>query len=216
MKAAGSLVRTKKVAAVEPRRSTAQPADLPPELSIYRDHTLALLRRYVRLSVEVGRLPSLLGREFFRAQVTSYQIASFEGIVIFVHDIERCVERLDVIGRQLIARIALEEYTFDEAVALLRIPRRTLVRRYHEALDQLSDMFLRAGLLRAIVQPPPGRQVRQVKSLMACADTGDDSPLPSPLAPPPIAVKTPNAPFFPQPALPVADINLAKLALAPL
>ena len=39
----------------------------PPEseLWIYRDRTTAMLRRYFRLSVELGRLPSLLGREFF-------------------------------------------------------------------------------------------------------------------------------------------------------
>ncbi len=35
-----------------------------PDLWLYRDRTLALLKRYMRLSVEVGRLPSLLGREF--------------------------------------------------------------------------------------------------------------------------------------------------------
>src|SRR4051812_24549712 len=29
----------------------------------YRDRTVALLRKYARASVEVGRLPSLLGRE---------------------------------------------------------------------------------------------------------------------------------------------------------
>jgi hypothetical protein len=32
------------------------------ELWLYRDRTTGLLRRYIRMSVEVGRLPSLLGR----------------------------------------------------------------------------------------------------------------------------------------------------------
>ena len=36
----------------------------------YRRRTVALLRRYARASVEVGRLPSLLGREFFRSRVS--------------------------------------------------------------------------------------------------------------------------------------------------
>ena len=42
----------------------------------------------MRLSVEVGRLPSVLGREFFRARVSSYHVSTFEDTVIFVHDME--------------------------------------------------------------------------------------------------------------------------------
>ena len=40
------------------------------ERRIYRGRTVAMLRRYMRYSIETGRLPSLLGREFFRAKVT--------------------------------------------------------------------------------------------------------------------------------------------------
>jgi len=39
---------------------------------------VAMLRRYMRYSMETGRLPSLLGREFFRAKVTSYTVVTFE------------------------------------------------------------------------------------------------------------------------------------------
>jgi hypothetical protein len=46
------------------------------DLWLYRDRTVGLLRRYMRLSVEVGRLPSLLGREFFRTRVTSYRVST--------------------------------------------------------------------------------------------------------------------------------------------
>src|SRR3977135_274471 len=59
----------------------------------YRDRTVALLRLYARASVEVGRLPSLLGRECFRARVSSYPMASFEDIVIFVHDMDKELAR---------------------------------------------------------------------------------------------------------------------------
>src|SRR6202140_5801004 len=51
-------------------------AELPshnPDLWLYRDRTVGMLRRYLRLSIEVGRLPSLLGREFFRTRGTSYR-----------------------------------------------------------------------------------------------------------------------------------------------
>ena len=59
--------------------------------SAYRGRTTALLRRYFRMSLDVGRLPSVLGREFFRARVTSYHVHSFEDVVILVHDVERCL-----------------------------------------------------------------------------------------------------------------------------
>jgi hypothetical protein len=35
--------------------------------------------------METGRLPSVLGREFFRTHVTSHSLSSFEDVVIFVH-----------------------------------------------------------------------------------------------------------------------------------
>src|SRR5437773_8858515 len=48
------------------------------ELWLYRDRTIGLLKRYRRISIEVGRLPSLLGRELFRTRVSSYYVTSFE------------------------------------------------------------------------------------------------------------------------------------------
>jgi hypothetical protein len=48
---------------------------------------MGLLRQYLRLSEEVGRWPSLLGREFFRTRVTSYHAGRFEDAVIFVPDV---------------------------------------------------------------------------------------------------------------------------------
>ena len=117
------------------------------ELSLYRRYTFELLRRYMRMSMELGRLPSILGREFFRARVSSYKITNFEDSVILVHDVDRCLTFLDSFDQQLIARIALQEYTFDEASPVLGIPRRTLARRYPLALDALTELFLQRGLL---------------------------------------------------------------------
>jgi DNA-directed RNA polymerase specialized sigma24 family protein len=118
-----------------------------PDLWLYRARTVALLRKYAKLSVEVGRLPSLLGREFFRTHVTSYHISTFEDVVIFVHDVERSLEKLDRFAQKLIAKVVLEEYTQEEAARLMGYKRRTIVRRYPEVLDQLSEIFLRGGLL---------------------------------------------------------------------
>ena len=80
------------------------------ERRIYRGRTVGMLRRYMRYSIETGRLPSLLGKEFFRTQVTSYGVGSFEDRVIFVHDMEICLAKLDEFSRQLIARHILEEH----------------------------------------------------------------------------------------------------------
>ena len=74
-----------------------------PDLWMYRGRTIGLLRRYLILSIETGRLPSLLGREFFRTRVSSYNAATFEDVVIFVHDVERSLERLDKFEQEMIA-----------------------------------------------------------------------------------------------------------------
>ncbi len=116
-------------------------------MAFYRRYTEALLRRYQRMSMEVGRAPSLLGRELFRGRVTAYQVHSFEDVVIFVHDVEKCLEKLDPEQRYFIERIALQEYTQDETVELTGIRRGTMRRRYQEALDRLTYILLDKKLL---------------------------------------------------------------------
>ncbi len=129
-------------------------ADISPDICLYRDRTLALLRRYFRLSIELGRVPALLGREFFRSKVTSYRMHNFEDVVIFVHDVERCLEELDVFSRTLIARLALQEHTQAEAAKILGCTERTIERRYPEALDELSEILLRRRLLETSERKP--------------------------------------------------------------
>jgi len=131
-------------------------ADTPPpvvcgeteaELSPYRRRTVALLRRYARASVELGRLPSLLGREFFRTRVTSYTMRNFEDVVIFVTDMEKAIDQLGTLERRLLAMNILEEYTVDEVARLLGYSSKTIRRLLPDALDQLSQIMLAAGLM---------------------------------------------------------------------
>jgi len=117
---------------------------------IYRARTVAMLRRYMRYSIETGRLPSLVGREFFRSRITKYQMATFEDRVIFVHDMERCLEHLDDFGRQVLGRIVLQEYRQEDAARLLGCTRMTVHRKLLESLDQLSDILVRVDLLDAL------------------------------------------------------------------
>src|SRR5271155_5637609 len=123
------------------------PLDRNPDLWLYRKRTVGLLRRYLRFSIETGRLPSLLGREFFRAKVTYYTAATFEDRVIFVRDVENCLNRLTYWDQQLIARIILQEYGQEQAARILHCSRSKVARRLSEVIDLLSEDFLRVGLL---------------------------------------------------------------------
>lgn len=118
------------------------------DMWLYRDRTVALLRRYARASVEVGRLPSLLGRECFRARVSSYPMASFEDIVIFVHDMDNVLRSLNPFQQRLIAMNVLEEYSLREVARLLPCPLRTVEREVPDALDLLSRVLLENGLIK--------------------------------------------------------------------
>jgi hypothetical protein len=118
-----------------------------PELAFYRKYTEGMLRRYVKLSMEAGRAPSLLGREMFRGKVTNYRVQSFEDVVIFVHDVESCLKKLDEGQQHLVRRIALQEFTQAETAGLLGLSLRTVHRRYADALDELTEIFLERNLL---------------------------------------------------------------------
>jgi hypothetical protein len=114
---------------------------------IYRGRTVQMLRRYLRYSMETGRLPSVLGGEFFRAKMTTYSVGTFEDRVIFVHDMEKCLGKLDEFSRQLIARHVLQEHDRWATARLLHCNEKT-VRRYTPViLDMLSEILLEVGLL---------------------------------------------------------------------
>jgi hypothetical protein len=130
-----------------PTSLEAIPVPGDPDLWLYRGRTVGLLRKYMRISIEVGRLPSLLGREFFRTRVTSYRASTFEDAVIFVHDVERSLEQLNDFDQKLIAKIVLQEYSQEEAARLIGCGRRHAVRCFPEALDRVTEMFLKKHLL---------------------------------------------------------------------
>jgi RNA polymerase sigma factor (sigma-70 family) len=123
------------------------PTDLDPGLWIYRQRTAAVLHRYFRLSLEVGRLPSVLGREFFRTRFNRRQNVSFEDAVIFVHDVERCLEKLDLFSQEVLVWVVLQGYSQEEVSRLLGCARRTISRHVPEALDRLSEILVEARLL---------------------------------------------------------------------
>jgi sigma-70-like protein len=121
--------------------------DLPYEMAFYRKYTEGILQRYVRLSMESGKVPSLLGQEMFRGKVTSYRMGSFVDSVIFVHDVDRCIAKLDEEQQHLISRIAIQQYSVGETARLLGLRPRTVVRRYGLAVDRLTKVFLSVQML---------------------------------------------------------------------
>lgn len=116
----------------------------------YHGRAVGMLRRHMRYSIETGRLPSLLGREFFRAKVTAYTVVTFEDRVIFVHDMEKCLEKLDEFSRQLIARHILQEHDQAATGKLLHCTERTVRTYVPIVLDLLVEILLDVGLMERL------------------------------------------------------------------
>jgi hypothetical protein len=129
----------------------AQAAETPPKpvvtWAFYRKHTENMLRRYLYASVQVGRSPNLLGESVGRGWVSSRRVRTFEDALIFVLNIERCLEGLSTIDRQMISRVVLQEYTRAEAAVLLRLSLRTVCTKLPQAIDRLTESLVEADLL---------------------------------------------------------------------
>ena len=125
-------------------------AGADPAVLRYHRTTIALLRKYLRMSLELGQLPSLIGREFFRAKVSSYHTKSFEDIVIFTHDVERCLSLLPGIYREVIAKLDLQEHTLDETASMLGCSCNTVMRYHRRALDKIARIFVDRKIMEPI------------------------------------------------------------------
>jgi hypothetical protein len=116
-------------------------------LGFYRKHTENMLRRYLYASMQVGRAPSILSDPVGRGWVSSRPVKTFEDAVIFVLDVEMCLDRLDALDREMLNRIVLQEYTQAEAASLLGMSPRSVSYKYPQALDRLTERLLESGLL---------------------------------------------------------------------
>ena len=156
---------TDAAAAVE-QHELVRPPERPvprPQLAFYRKYTEAILRRYLRMSLSVGRVPSVLGRgELFRAKVSSYRMECFEDLVIFCHDVERSLQRLKADQQFLIEEIAIKQFTVPEMATRLRMHPRSVLRQYARAVDRLTRILLEVGILKVAPckqAPPLAKQV---------------------------------------------------------
>ena len=116
-------------------------------LGFYRKHTESMLRRYLYASMQVGRAPNILGDPIGRGWCSSRPIRTFEDAVIFVLDVEKCLNQLGSLDRMMLSRIVLQEYTQAEAASLLGMGIRTISYKFPQALDRLTEKLLESGLL---------------------------------------------------------------------
>jgi hypothetical protein len=140
----------------DPKPQLTQPDELPANgpvvsLAFYRKHTESMLRRYLYASMQVGRAPSILGDPVGRGWASSRPVRTFEDAVIFVLDVERCLNQLGALDRAMLSRIVLQEYTQMETAALLGMSARTISYKFPQAVDRLTEKLLETGLL---VLPP--------------------------------------------------------------
>lgn len=134
---------------VKPAEGLAFEREDSPDVSVafYRKHTESMLRWYLYASMQVGRAPSILGDPIARGWVSSRPVRTFEDAVIFVLDVERCLDKLSALDRALLSRIVLQEFTQAETAALLGMSPRTVTYKYPQAIDRLTEKLLDAGLL---------------------------------------------------------------------
>ena len=115
--------------------------------AFYRKHTERMLRQYLHASIQVGRSPELLEKSVGRGWGSSRKVKTFEDAVIFVLDIERCLQRMNGADRLLLERVVLQEYTYQEAAELMGLSLRVLARKVPAALDRLTELLVAYRLL---------------------------------------------------------------------
>ena len=117
--------------------------------------------------------------------MSSYQTHT-EDTAIVVHDMERVLAMLRPEAQQLIARIVLQEFTYDEAALLLGLSRRHLVRKVSDCLDSCSRILIDRGMLartRESLSAMKSRSLSQKDELPAKMPSEPVKMYPKPLFP---------------------------------
>jgi hypothetical protein len=150
--------RKVKLLLLEPPAPAIELLDPRPEMICFRGQTLALVRHFFEISSQLGRIPSLLGREFFRSRVSHHAIPSFEEQAVFARDVELCLERLSKDNIEIVTLMGFYDLSDEEVAAMIHSSRTYVRRWFAEAVDALSEIFLTASLLH---ESNPDRRQRQ-------------------------------------------------------
>jgi DNA-directed RNA polymerase specialized sigma24 family protein len=116
-------------------------------VQFYRSQAHGLLRRYFYAAMQTSRTASTLQNPNDGGWVSSRPIHSFEDAVIFVRDMERAIEKLPSLDRDILNRVVIQEYTQAEAAQLLGMAARTMAYKFPAALDRLSRKLIEMELL---------------------------------------------------------------------
>jgi AraC-like DNA-binding protein len=122
--------------------------DARAEVLFYRAQALGIVRHFFEIASQIGRVPSIMGREFFRAKVSHHAIPSFEEQAVFVHDVEAALARLNERDGELIALVGLFHYSMDDVATMLGRSRSYVAQHFADSVDQLAEIFLKTGLLK--------------------------------------------------------------------
>ncbi len=118
--------------------------------SYERRMAAGLLHRYLRTALLLGRMPSLLGREVFRTRALNQPTGALENAVLFVCDVEKCLESLAPLEQRLIAFCVLEDYSEWDAARVFHTNQTEISRRLGRTMDLLFETFCRMGLLQRL------------------------------------------------------------------
>jgi hypothetical protein len=156
-----------------------------PDPVLYRKVTEALLLRYTSMSLDAGRVPSLMGREVFPGNVTHARRTGFDDFAHFVHDFANCLKLLSPGQQYLLRRIAMHGYSQSEVAAMVGISLRSINRRYAEAVDRLTTVLIERKLLE------PNKALAPDELIPGSCLTEDPSAL---MEAPSVPMKKPPAP----------------------
>ena len=93
--------------------------------------------------------------------------------MIFVHDMERCLRKLDAWALESIAAYALLELPREQAAAALNLSVAQADRRYATALDRLSAVLLESGLMSRNFDDPESNECTHNGRTCRTVDTAD-------------------------------------------
>ena len=139
------------------------------DLLFFRSQALGIVRHFFEIASQIGRLPSIMGREFFRAKVSHHAVPSFEEQAIFVLDVEAALARLNERDGELVALVGLFRYSMDDVAKMLGRSRSYVAQHFADSLDQLAKTFLEIGLLR---EDRPDRRPLYLSGRMARKEAG--------------------------------------------
>lgn len=129
--------------------------------SYERMRTVSFLLFFLRTAMNIGRVPSVLGGEFFRLSTRSKPSYALENSVVFVCDVERCLAALAPLERRIVSFCIFENYSEWDAARRFQRAQSEISRRLGDALDCLHEMFIRKKLLPPLAQLP-GQEAAEI------------------------------------------------------